>query len=376
MRITFFIGLAGLLMWSSCAKEDPQPTPAVDAQPKTYSFDNVDYSGQLARLDMLEELTAEMKKPASGEVISSTQLLDMFANSNSPFSAAELNSSGKQLKDKCYSGGGGIPDVDFFEYYLTRLATLSGSSTAWSPGVAGISTSGTKSYFIDENGVEYAQLVEKGLMGAVFYYQIAENYTREGKIGSGVDNTTVETGKGTPMEHHWDEAFGYFGAPKDLSEENYSDLSLRFHAKYAAVGSNAGLGTIGKVMSQFIRGRHSISKKKYTDRDEAADQLRREYELVLVTSAIHYINGAIDNIADDAVRNHELSEAFAFILSLHYNRDKRITDAQLETVKSYFMMDVGGQMVPGFLQITISDLQQAKNTLSTVYGLDAVKDQL
>jgi hypothetical protein len=95
-----------------------------------------------------------------------------------------------------------------------------------------------------------------------------------------------------------------------------------------------------------------------------------------VTSAIHYINGAIDNIADDAVRNHELSEAFAFILSLHYNRDKRITDAQLETVKSYFMMDVGGQMVPGFLQITISDLLQAKNTLSTVYGLDAVKDQL
>ena len=28
--------------------------------------------------------------------------------------------------------------------------------------------------------------------------------------------STVEEGKGTDMQHHWDEAFGYFGVPTDF----------------------------------------------------------------------------------------------------------------------------------------------------------------
>jgi len=54
-------------------------------------------------------------------------------------------------------------------------------------------------------------------MGAVFYYNIAEVYTRPGKIGASVDNIIVTPEEGTDMEHHWDEAFGYFGAPIDFS---------------------------------------------------------------------------------------------------------------------------------------------------------------
>ncbi len=68
-------------------------------------------------------------------------------------------------------------------------------------------------------------------MGAVFFYQATNVYFGSGKMD--VDNTTAEdpaAGKYyTEMEHHFDEAFGYFGAPTDfLTNTN----NLRFWAKY------------------------------------------------------------------------------------------------------------------------------------------------
>jgi hypothetical protein len=361
----------------SCTKDPVEPADTTIKQPSTYSFSNVSYSGQTDRLDMLAELTTEMKKPATGGAADEQIMLNMFANMNSPFADGALNTSTKQLKNKCYDGTGAAMSSATFEYYISRLANLSTTNTGvWSPGVAGVSTSGSKAYYFDENGVEYAQVVEKGLMGAVFYFQICETYTRDGKIGDAVDNTTVTDGKGTDMEHHWDEAFGYFGATVDLTEENYSDQSLRYHAKYAKKGSDAGLETVGNVMYQFIKGRFAISNKDYTGRDEAAAQLRVEYEKIMVTTAIHYINGSISNFGDDALRNHALSEAYAFIASLHYNSDKQISDADLAMVENYFRIDMGGQMVPSFLNVSIATLNSAKDKLSEIYGLDAVKETL
>ncbi len=369
--------LGAVLFTASCEKEETEPVVVAPQQPATYSFTNVSYDGQTDRLDMLAELTTEMKKPATGTSADAQTMLNMFANENSPFADGALNISTKQLKNKCYDGGGAAIGTSTFEYYINRLASISAISTGtWAPGTAGVSTSGSKAYYFDENGVEYAQLVEKGLMGAIFYYQISETYTREGKIGNAVNNTDVTVDKGTDMEHHWDEAFGYFGATVDLTEANYNDQSLRYHAKYAKKGSDAGLETVGNVMYQFIKGRFSISNNDYTGRDDAANELRKEYEEIMVTTAIHYINGSIANFGDDALRNHEISEAYAFIISLHYNSDKVISDADLALVKDLFRTDMGGQMVPNFLNVSVSTLNQAKDKLSEVYGLDLVKDIL
>lgn len=372
--------ILGLLFTASCKKDNTDTTPS-NQIPSSYNFSNVNFQGQTDRLNMLAEITAVMKKPASGEVIPSGVLANMFANTNSPFASAELNNSTKDLKSKCFAGVANIPGQADFEYLMNMQTSLSSSSTGpWAPGSAGVATSGSKQYYFDQNGLEYAQIVEKGLMGAVFYYQICETYTREAKIGDGVDNTTVTEGKGTDMEHHWDEAFGYFGAPTTLTEQNYEELKkvneLRFHAKYAAVGSDAGLKTVGNVMSQYILGRHAISNKNYGLRDTSAELLRKEYELILVTSAIHYLNGAASNFADDAIRNHELSEAYAFIISLYYNSDKTISSADLENVLHNFTVDQNGTPVPSFLQVTLAKIANAKNLLSAAYNLDSVKDTL
>lgn len=369
---------ATAILVASCKKddpvnEDPKTTPGITL-PSTYNFSNVSYSGQTARLDMLAEMTAELKKANAGTQVDSALLMKMFSNTGSPFSDPALNTSGKQLKNKTYSSVG-ANNVQYFEYLIKRQGNISqNAGNVWSSGNAGVATSGTKKYFFDENGVEYTQLIEKGLMGAVFYYNIAEVYTRPGKIGASVDNTTVTAGKGTDMEHHWDEAFGYFGAPIDFSATNTNDA--RYHAKYSKKGDAAGLGTIKKVMDQFIKGRYGITNKNYDYRDAAASDLRKEYEMILATTAIHYLNSAKSNFSDDALRNHALSEAYAFIFSLAYNADKKISTADLNTVKGYFEAAAGPTTVPSFLAVTVADINSAIDKLSSVYSLDAVKASL
>ena len=57
----------------------------------------------------------------------------------------------------------------------------------------------SKSYLFNERGVEPAQIIEKGLMGACFYYQATAEYM--GSVKMDVDNELVNAGEGTEMEH-------------------------------------------------------------------------------------------------------------------------------------------------------------------------------
>lgn len=363
------------IMMASCKKDEPSAeVPVATVFPSTYNFDNVSYKGQTQRLDMLEAMTAELKKANAGTQVDSSLLARMYSNSGNPFGDAILDGSGKQLKNKTYSSVGAF-NASYFEYLMKRQGDISQfAGNTWSAGSAGVATSGTKSYFFDENGVEYTQIIEKGLMGAVFYYNIAEVYTRPGKIGASVDNIIVTPEEGTDMEHHWDEAFGYFGAPIDFSSS--VTVNARYHAKYSKKGQTAGLETTDKVMGQFIKGRYGITNKNYDYRDQAATQLRVEYEKILVTTAIHYLNSSKSNFADNALRNHALSEAYAFIFSLAYNSDKVISNTDFDMVKSYFEVAAGPTTVPSFLAITVADINSAIDKLSSVYSLDAVKATL
>ena len=195
----FFIALAIAFTLSSCKKDSSLKDSDI---PTTYNFENVNYSGQTARLAMMAEITTYMKTAnVSGTVVTAAVLKDMFANENNPFTDAALNADAKDIESKTFAA-----DVAKIKDYMDKLAALSGTTTVASAGVAGIATSGTSSYLVNENGVEYRELIEKSLMGALSYYQIAAVYTSADKIGDAVDNETVIAGEGTAMEHHWDEA--------------------------------------------------------------------------------------------------------------------------------------------------------------------------
>lgn len=343
-----------LIVAAGCKKDDDEePTYEV---PTTYNFENVSYSGQTERLDMLEEMTTYMKTGnTTGTELDAQVLKDMFANENDPFSFT----STKQLKSKTFE----LVQATF-EGYMDALALASASTTAGSQGVAGVVSSGTSAYLLSADGVEYTQLIEKGLMGATFYYQATAVYLSDDKIGASVDNSTIEPGEGTDMEHHWDEAFGYLGVPVDFPT-NTDDA--RFHGKYCN-SRDALMGTNSLLMNAFLTGRAAISANDMDTKTAEIVTIRDQWELVIAGTAIHYLNGSKADFSDDALRCHQLSEAYAFVQSLRYNPTKKISDTDWQTVLDTIGLD--------FYSITIADIDDARNQLSTIYGLDSVKDQL
>lgn len=353
------LSVAACMLFSSC-EENSIEEPSYNV-PAVYNFENVNYSGQQARIDMLSEMDAYIKTGNNGSVLDAQKLKAMYANAGSPFSKAELNTSGKQLKDKTVESA-----RSEFETYLDRVAVASLSAgapaTRTTPGL--ITTADNKKYLVDANGVELAQIIQKGLMGAVFYNQIVNVYLSEDKIGAAVDNKTVTPGEGTKMEHHFDEAFGYFGAPKDFpaNKEN-----LKFWASYSNK-LDAVLKSNSTIMDAFLKGRAAISANDMKGKDAAVSVLKQEFERLVAASAIHELNVAKANYTDQAKKSHYLSEAIGFVLSLKYNSAKLISNEQHALVLS----KIGNNLY----DTTVADIDEAINIISSAYKFDDIKKQL
>lgn len=354
--------LIGGIVTSSCNEDEPTPTYTI---PTTYNFDNVSYSGQTQRLAMLTELKSYMSTANTiGTTVDATRLKAMYANDATNAQFAGTYDASKQLKSKTFE-----QEQAVFEALMEAMAMASQATSAGSNGQAGVVTSpdGEKNYLLSANGLEYTQVIEKGLMAACFYYQATSIYFGDGKMN--VDNETITPGEGTDMEHHWDEAFGYLGVPIDFPTN--AD-GLAFWGKYCN-SRDAILGSNAAIMNGFLKGRAAISNDDLTARDEAIATVRDNWELVTVGTALHYINSAISNIEDDARRSHALSEAAAFIYAIKFNPTKKITNTQVDEL----LTTIGGSadfLSMNFYNTTVANLNTAKEQLAGFYDLTAQKD--
>lgn len=354
----------------SCEYVTKVVEPPIEEAPSTYKFERngvstVSFSGQQARLDMLSELVAYMKTANTpGTVLDKEKLLGMYANEGSPFSEDALNTSTKQLKNK--TAGNDPAIIASFEHLLLKIDSIADSTETGkhlgAEGKAGVVRSGTSAYLVDENGHEPTQLIEKGLMGAVMMHQITYVYLGEDKMN--VDNESIVEGKSyTTMEHHWDEAFGYLFGTVSYPTEGTD----RFWGKYCN-GRDALLGSNEKLMDAFIKGRFAITQKDLTSRDAQITIIRDELEKVCAATAIHYLNSAKANISDDALRNHALSEAWAFLDDLQYAYNGKLTKATIESHKKSIGIN--------FYAVTAANLNKVRDELASTFGWTSIKDQL
>ncbi|MES2621043.1 MAG: DUF4856 domain-containing protein [Bacteroidota bacterium] len=341
----------GLAITIQSCKKDKVDGPTYTV-PTTYNFDSVDYSGQTYRLQMISELVTEIRKGTTGVAVDGAKLLNMYTNTGSPFVNSALNTSGKQLKDKTFAA-----DQATIEAWITAAAAL-GVPGSGSNGTAGIviANNGTSKYLLDANGYEYKEAVEKHLQGALVYYQITEVYLSNDKVGSAVALAD--------RQHHWDEAFGYFGVPTDYPTNKTGLLHV---GKYAS-DRDSIVGNATKVMNAFIKGRAAINSNDNETVTEQIAIIRDNVEKGVAATAVHYINGAIRDIANVGACNHQLSESYFLVKSLKYNSTKKVTDTQIQTLLAYFGAN--------FYEVTVTDLQAAKDLLSSIYGFDSYKDQL
>jgi hypothetical protein len=337
--------------------------PAEDAYtiPSTYAFTDangnstVSYSGQTDRSNQLREMVTLMKS-GNATTVSAQDLKDMFENTGDNGNGNFSFTSSKQLKSKCFTA-----DVSMFESWLDSLAVSSQSNgTQASNGQAGTVTTNTGSvYLVNANGVEYVQLIEKGLMGAVFMYQALNVYFGSGKMD--VDNTAAEdpaNGKYyTEMEHHFDEAFGYFGVDTDFPSTIPSD----FWGKYCNK-QDPTLNCNADMMDNFLKGRAAITNNVLADRDAAITALRTEWERISAEQAIDYLEGAIANFGtDEAKYLHELAEAYAFAWNLRY---APVETRRMTPTEHTALMD---QFKENFWNMTVSDLNAIISTIEAKY---------
>ncbi|WP_416867585.1 MAG: DUF4856 domain-containing protein [Imperialibacter sp.] len=378
-RFRVLLPLTLIVLFSACGNDDDAGAPSAEV-PASYAFERnglstVDFSGQTDRLNMLAEIKTYIASANNGDKISGERIMDMFQNLNAPFDDEALNSSTRKLEDKTLISEVGVLK-DMFAKVAEVSTDVADNGTLAAQGIPGKLPRGSGYILVNEKGWEFSQFVEKGLMGSCFYHQIYNVYLTDGRVGDGVDNTNVVEGTNyTAMEHHWDEAFGYFGVPLDFPQGDVvlEDDEDRFWAEYTHK-ANPFLGTNKLLMDAYLTGRTAIVNKDYQVRDAQRAVLYAGHELVAAASALHYINEAISDFNNGDTGNafHHLSEGYPFVKALQYSPYKRISQAQVEKILSEDLGTDGD-----FWTVTIAGLNQAKNTLVLVYEeLEPVKDQL
>lgn len=344
-KLLSVLSLAFLFM--ACEEDNTMPAqPDQLSVPDTYSFENVDYSGQTARIQMLDLLVSKVKSAHDGQTkVTAQELIDIYLNTS-----GDLFGSSKNLADKTYSADDSTREAIF--NYFNQVEALSGHPENVIDG-----------RLYNDLGVEPAQMIEKGLMGSVFYWQAVSGYLGPEKMN--VDNTEVTEGKGTAMEHHWDEAFGYFGAPADFNDPNEQAW---YWAKYARARSEY-LDAGQKIFDAFLRGRAAISAGDMNTRNEAIVTIRENWELLAAANAIHYINSSLKDIEAGTTADlyHHWSEGKAFLNALKYNEEKNISDEALNELNGLFKESPK--------EVTKEDLEAARQKLQSVFGFSDTQVQ-
>jgi len=371
LKTVLACAVLSLVALQSCKDDDdtPEKDGLAYTVPSSYSeFTNVDYSGQTQRISQLLEMKTYLSTANTlGTPLSEERLIAMFQNDKDVAQWIGAYDDSKQIRDKTFAN----VQADFDEL-LVSIAEDSKSDVAHSQGTAGVLAydDNSKAYLLNENGVEELQIFEKGLLGAFLAYQINEVYLGTDKMSA--DNEVVVDGEGTAMEHHWDEAFGYFGVPKTFpaTTDNLAFWGVYSDRRDVLLGCNA------KLMNAFLKGRAAISNKDLATRDQAILEIKKELERVSAATTINYINSALRNPEDIARKGHALGEAFGFAYALQFNSDKVITDVQFDEILS--LIGGGTKAFGGldFYKVSIDDMQAVKDKLAAIYGMENIKDQL
>ncbi|MGK0440458.1 MAG: hypothetical protein ACJA0N_000247 [Pseudohongiellaceae bacterium] len=288
--------------------------------------------------------------------------------------------------------------------------------------------------YLSAHGVDYKQLTQKVLLGAVNFSQGTGDYLQTDFAGS---NSQEDSKPYTTAEHKWDEGFGYFGAA--INYNDYTDLELR--AKSGRVEYENGfndfngdglidlmgeinlsnstncakrdLGTVDNAnptdftkttFDAFLLGRQilnnaangSLSTEQQTLLSEQIVIASVTWEKCVSATVVHYINDVIADMggftggqfADKAnftdLAKH-WSELKGFAIGLQFNpnspfRTDTVSGIDVDSLKTV-LSNIGdapvlgdgtqaGIAFPGGTAQYITDLQEARFILQTAYDFD------
>lgn len=328
--------------------------------PKTYEWYRsdeltTDFSRPALLYDMLEELSAYIEL-GNQKSIQASVLMNMYKNTNEPFSNSQLN----QLDNATYSLSNNIfgngekgtkndngNTSEYFEQLFNEIATNSQEfNSIAEDGKAGVIGDGSGLYLLNPNGFETKQLIEIGLMSAVFQHQSCNVWLSNESMYQ--DNTNQIKGKKyTALEHNWDESFGFLELPTDLNNDNLDGLRFWSNMAFQLNGElEIGYDWLDKMHRAYRTGRANISQyyaiedeADYSRRDESIEIIKSEWEILMAACALHELNNCIAKFDKTPLKHHYASRAYAYLNGLKYTSNGA-NNATINTALNEFGLNV------------------------------------
>ena len=223
---------------------------------------------------------------------------------------------------------------------------------------------GTYRVYIDEEtGFDLGEMFQKGVKGGVMLGHGLHGYFRNvhKKENDQVVIWGTDTLIYTEMEHHLDEAFGYYGAARNFYDftleeladrengRNYRDnydvdgfidfrseynFSFALDAAQRDVTSATGTEYASTIYEAFYQARRSIVQKQYDSLIYQKTIILEHWEKVNAATAIHYLNAlrsALDLLEVGDADAIELvykywSALFKYVELFRYNYDNNFTE--------------------------------------------------
>lgn len=382
----------------SCDDDSNEPS-TIDA-PAQYEFERngqntVSFSGQTTRILMGQELVSEIKNSDA----TLDHLLAMFRNEDeqggdvSSFSDESLNNSTKSIKSKTavsadYFAANTASSAQIkedFESWINAQVTevFPAYSTLAEPGIPGQIADGSSVRYVNGFGLEYDQLVNKSLIGALMVDQMLNNYLSPAVLdaGSNVDDNdnqvTADDKYYTSMEHKWDEAYGYlFGLSQDPAQPLATLGEDSFLNKYLKrVEDDPDFtGIAQRIFDAFKLGRAAIVAGDYNLRDDQARIIRQEISKVIGIRAVYNLESGRRELFDGTAPNygsafHDISEGYGFIYSLAFTRNTE-TQAPFFTYEEVQDMLSKFEINNGLWDVSETTLVEMAQDISNRMNLD------
>lgn len=372
--------VASAAIFSSC-KKDPVVTPETPLEIpyenltsttsyfETFKGDDgntsVNFSGQTTRIAMLKELEVQVKIWTTANV-DADKLKNMFSNTGSPFTSADLNAATDKTLISKVAQSFSATDAEternrFKAYFDGQAATSLHRTDSAYEGHAGK----LGNYLVTEKGYEYAQLIQKGMMGAMMLDQISNIYL--GTDEQSADNVAIVAGTNyTALEHHWDEAYGYLTANAyfPMKDPNDNTKWLESYLGSYVRQVSGDLGDPAAVYLAFLKGRAAIVNKDMATRDAQIAIIRAALEKAVATVAVSYLNKTIE-ATTTPTKFHSLSEGTGFIYSLRFAYNPKINKAKSDELINILM----NKAPNGFWSLTTDDLTNVRNQVADAFGI-------
>ena len=367
------------------------------AVPEKYVFlretnSTVSFGGQTTRLKMAVHFITAM----SDNTLTLDKLVGMWAHEEGGEDFPDditLNSSGKQIKNKTGANTGSEVNSAAIKADIETWVTSQVNDVFpnWandaSSGVAGNiqQAGGGSTRYVNANGLELNQAVNKALIGAFVADQAINGYLTPGKLDGGTNmddqtaGTTLEGKYYTNMEHYWDEGFGYvYGMAEDATDPvTTPGGDDKFLLKYISKveGDPDFAGTAPAIFNNFKLGRAALVGGDFVTRDAAAKDVAGAVSKTIAVRAAHYLKagavGKAEATPDYASIFHNLSEGYGFVYSLQFTRNPA-------TAEPYFTREQVTEMLAkvyptsgdkkGFWDVTGAELTEVATEIATAFG--------